>query len=146
MTLRAVLEILFMYLCPHWDGRCWNHARCVCSKKKHASAPFIQRRAEHAGLFKSTFAAWYLQILVHIAIWSWCYDLLLINSSKLWQIPWHSALNCQFRFYDWIPRFRPRFLHRGNHRALIIQSALQSCISMLMTCQLWPSADENRER
>ncbi len=51
-------------------------------------------------------------------IWFKCNDLLLINSSKLWQIPWHSVLNCKFRFYDWIPRFRPRFLHRGNHRAL----------------------------
>ncbi len=34
------------------------------------------------------------------------------------KIPWHSALNCKFRFYDWIPRFRPCFLHRRNHRAL----------------------------
>ncbi len=92
----------------------------VCSKQNRASAPFIQRSAEHAGfIFKWTFAAWYLQILVHIAIWFKCNDLLLINSSKLWQIPWHSALNCKFRFYVWIPRFSPRFLHRGNHRALI---------------------------
>ncbi len=98
-----------------------TRAGCVCSKKKHASAPFIQRHAEHAGLFKSTFAAWYLQILVHITTWFKCNNLLLINSSKLWQIPWHSALNCKFHFYDWIPRFRPRFLHRGNHRALNLQ-------------------------
>ncbi len=48
-----------------------------------------------------------------------CNDLLLINL-ELWQIPWHSALNCKFRFYDWIPRFRLRFLHRGNHRALLM--------------------------
>ncbi len=67
--------------------------------KKCASAPFTQKCAEHARfIFKFTFAASYLQILVHIVIWFKCNDLLLINSSKLWQIPWHSALNCKFRF------------------------------------------------
>ncbi len=98
-----------------------RHTRCVfnVSKQNRASAPFIQRWPEHAGfMFKSTFAAYYLQILVHIAIWFKCNDLLLINSSKLWHISWHSTLNCKFRCYDWILRFRPRFLHRGNHRAL----------------------------
>ncbi len=43
-------------------------------------------------------------------------DLLLIYSSKIWQISWHSALNSKFRFYDWIPRFHPRFPHRWIHR------------------------------
>ncbi len=46
VTLRAVLEMLFMCLCPHWDGRCWNHRerralQCVCGKGKRASLPFI---------------------------------------------------------------------------------------------------------
>ncbi len=105
-----------MYLCPQ-DGSL--RQQMLKSPRAPRAPPFIQRRAEHAGfIFKSTFAAQYLQIVVHIAIWFKCNDLLLTNSSKLWQIPWHSALNCKFRFYDWIPRFRPRFLHRGNHRAL----------------------------
>ncbi len=116
----------------YWDGRCWNHARCVCSKKTarllHSYRDMVD--AEHAGLCKLTFAAWYLQILVHITIWFKCNDLLLINSSKLWQIPWHSALNCKFRFYDWIPRFRPCFLHRGNHRALIIEWFLKGHVKL----------------
>ncbi len=43
-------------------------------------------------------------------------DLLLIYSSKIWQIPWHSALNSEFSFYDWIPRFHLRFPHRWIHR------------------------------
>ncbi len=37
-----------------------RHARCLCnvSKQNRASAPFIQRHAEHAGfIFKSTSAA-----------------------------------------------------------------------------------------
>ena len=25
--LRTVLVMLFMYLCPHWDGRCWNYCK-----------------------------------------------------------------------------------------------------------------------
>ncbi len=58
----------------------------------------------------------------YMAIWFKCNDLLLINSSKLWQIPWHSVLNCKFRFYNWIPRFRPRFMHRGNHRAVRVKN------------------------
>ncbi len=29
-----------------------------------------------------------------------------------------SALYSQFCFYDWIPRFCPRFPHLENHRAL----------------------------
>ncbi len=41
-------------------------------------------------------------------IWLKRNDLHLINSSKLWQIPWHSASNCKFRFYVWIPRFQHR--------------------------------------
>ncbi len=36
-------------------------------------------------------------LLVHITIWFKCNDLLLINSSELWQIPWHSTLNSKFR-------------------------------------------------
>ncbi len=45
VTLRAVLEMLFVCLCPHWDGKRWNHCEhqalvnelnvseqpCVCS-------------------------------------------------------------------------------------------------------------------
>ncbi len=52
----TVLEILFI-LIETPDER---HACCVCNvnKQNRASAPFIQRRAEHAGfIFKSTFAA-----------------------------------------------------------------------------------------
>ncbi len=35
VTLRSVLEMLFMCLCPHWDGRRWDHRErharfCVC--------------------------------------------------------------------------------------------------------------------
>ncbi len=45
-----------------------------------------------------------------------------IYSSKLWLIPWHSVLNCKFRFYHWIPRFCPCFLHRGNHRAVRVKN------------------------
>ncbi len=38
-------------------------------------------------------------------------DLLLIYSSKIWQILWNSALYSKFHFYDWIPRFCPHFPH-----------------------------------
>ncbi len=31
-------------------------------------------------------------------------------------------LNCKFRFYNWIPGFRLRFLHRGNHRAVQVKN------------------------
>ncbi len=76
-------------------------ARTECSRKKNSAC------AEHAGfIFKSTFAALYLQKLVNIAIWFKCNDLLSITLSKLWQSLWHSALNCKFRFYDWIAWFR----------------------------------------
>ncbi len=82
---------------------------------------------EHAGfIFKSTFAVViFTNTSPYLAIWFKCPDLLLINSSKLWHIPWHSTLNCKFRFYDWIPRFRPRFLHCGNHRALVTERNAQ---------------------
>ncbi len=57
VTLRAVLGMLFMYLCPHLVRRQTlkspraSHAyMCVCSKLNRMSVSFINRDAEHAGL------------------------------------------------------------------------------------------------
>ncbi len=50
VTLRAVLEMLFMCLCPHWDGRRWDHREhharfsvCVIKENAHLCHSFIQR-------------------------------------------------------------------------------------------------------
>ncbi len=48
------------------------------------------------------------RILIHV-YWP-SFDLL----SKMWHIPWHSALET-FHFLDWILRTSPCFPHRGNH-------------------------------
>ncbi len=59
---------------------------------------YIKCYAPHRIVMTCPGATTYLQILVHIAIWFKCNNLLLINSSKIWQIYWHSALNCNLRF------------------------------------------------
>ncbi len=51
-----------------------------------------------------------------IVIWFKCTYLLLIYSSKICQILWHSVLYSKYNFYDWTPQFRPHFLHHGNHK------------------------------
>ncbi len=145
MTLWTVLEMLFMYLCPHWDGRCWNHCErhtrfSLCSKQN----PFIP---SHSFIHSFTqrhricrihiwidFCGLIFTDTSHMAIWFKCNYLLLINSSKLWQIPWHSVLNYKFCFYNWIPRFRPRFLHRGNHRAVRVKNRVDR---VLCTTGTW---------
>ncbi len=48
VTLRTVLEMLFMYLCPHWYGRHWNHREhhtrfSVCSEQKPFTAIHSRR-------------------------------------------------------------------------------------------------------
>ncbi len=56
VTLRAVLGMLFMYLCPHLVRRQMlktqraSHARvCMCAVNETMSVSFINRDAEHAG-------------------------------------------------------------------------------------------------
>ncbi len=122
-------------------------ACCVCnvSKQNHASAPLTQRCAEHAGfIFKLTFAAWYLQILVHIPyIWLKCNDLLLINSSSLWQIPWHSALNCNLTISTSVTFVNAHFLQcrvSSNTSVHILQTAIYNrSFVVLFIVFLWLS-------
>ncbi len=60
VTLRAVLGMLFMYLCPHLVRRqtlkTLRAARasvCMCAVNETARLSFINRDAEHAGfIFK----------------------------------------------------------------------------------------------
>ncbi len=61
VTLRAVLGMLFMYLCPHLvrladaenTASITRSSMYVCSKWNRTSVSFINRDAEHAGfIFK----------------------------------------------------------------------------------------------
>ncbi len=57
--------------------------------------------------------------------------------SKIWH-PWHYVLYIQFWFYDWIPWFYLRFLHHGNHRALLTLCQLSYlCLFLLFIMNLW---------
>ncbi len=66
VTLRAVLGMLFMYLCPHLvrrqmlkTPRAARASVCMCAVNETAqSVSFINRDAEHAGfILNSVFAA-----------------------------------------------------------------------------------------
>ncbi len=98
-------------------------------KKKNAYLPFINSHRDSQNMT----CGLYIQILVHVAIRFKYNYLLLINSSKLWQIPWHSVLNCKFRFYDWISRFHPRFLHRRNHKAVRVKNRVDRVLGTTCT-------------
>ncbi len=108
------------------DGRCDERQTrfSVCSKKNACLS--------HSFIHTETRRTWIIHIWIDFCSLIFtdtspcrdlmCKDLLLINSSKLRQIPWHSVLNCKYVFYNWIPRFHPRFLHRGNHRAVHVKN------------------------
>ncbi len=64
------------------------HTRCVCnvSKQNRASAPFTQRLQNMQDSYLNRLLQLNIyKILVHIAIWFKCNDLLMIIHSKLWQ-------------------------------------------------------------
>ncbi len=62
VTLRAVLGMLFMYLCPHLvrrqmlkTPRASRASVCMCAVNKTARLSFINRDAEHAGFIFKVF-------------------------------------------------------------------------------------------
>ncbi len=136
VTLRTVLELLFIYLCPHWDCRRASHALyvtlvnkpCICSI--HRVLQNMQDSYLNRLMLRNVYK-------YHIVIWFKYNDLFLINSSKLWHLLWHSVLKCKFCFYDWILQFHLRFLHCGNHRALVVTGNLFGHNITIVCTWLW---------
>ncbi len=101
--LRSVLEMFFMYLCPHWDRRCWSH----CERHAYRDAQNMQdsylNRLLRLNIYRyQSISRFDLSVMIYFWLIHPNFDKSL-----------HSTLNCNFRFCDWIPRFHPRFLHRG---------------------------------
>ncbi len=70
----------------------------VCSKWNRTSVSFINRDSEHARFIFKVFLRLNIYRYYSIASRFKCTDLLLINSSKLRHIPWHSALYGKFHY------------------------------------------------
>ncbi len=119
---RAVLEIMFVFMYSYIEAE--NTATSAsdthASVWNRASAPLISTETcRMCRIHILSFCRLIFTDIVHIMFWFKCTDLLLIYSSKMWHIPWHSALQ-EFHFYDWILRTSPCFPHRGNHRAVYL--------------------------
>lgn len=70
---------------------------------------------------------------------------------RRWQILCNSMFNCDFHFTHWILRFRPHFLHRWNHRALVMgtgnfNTASKEKASILLSGSLAPTVHSHDSR
>ncbi len=128
MTLRAVLETMLMCSCTHvkrqqrLKTQSERHARfsmCLTLVNETTSMLFIH--TETRIICRFIFKWYFCSVIftdtsnrqIHIPFWFKCTALLLMHLSKMCQILWHSdsVLYRKFSFYDWIPRFCPRFPH-----------------------------------
>ncbi len=108
-TLRAVLGMLFMYLCPHLtlvrrqmlkSPRASRASVCMCAVNETARLCHSLTKMQNMqdSYLKCFCGLIFIEILVHSASRFKCTDLLLINSSKLRHIPRHSALYGKFHY------------------------------------------------